>query len=70
MTHLKTAHYEAMRGLGYTDEEIEKDWEVFVREYEEYLALMSVKTDEYRPFGSSVPAKKLSAEEVKEPMPW
>ena len=69
MTHLKSAHHDAMRGLGYSDNQIEADWEVFIEEYEKYLDLMSVKTDEYRPFGSSVPVRRLKPE-IKEEVPW
>ena len=73
--HLKNAHYEAMRSFGLTDDEIEADWEAFVKEYEEYLDLMPPAED-YRPFGSSVQTKPLSAEEAdklknfEEEFPW
>jgi hypothetical protein len=64
--HLKNAHYAAMHDLGYSDEEIKEDWEIFVKEYEEFLDVtIGEASDDYRPFGSSVPAKPLSAEEAE-----
>lgn len=75
--YLKNSHYEAMRDLGYTDDQIEEDWELFVKEYEEFLDLTLGRTaDDYLPFGSSVPSKQLSAEEAEklkefeEQLPW
>lgn len=67
-THLRRAHYEAMNEMGYSDEDIEKDWAIFVEEYRKYiddtcgvLGLPSWPGNDYRPFGSSVRTKRLDS---------
>lgn len=54
INHLKEAHLGAMRELGYTEAEIEKDWIQFCKEYEEYLDAIGEINNEYKPFGSSL----------------
>ena len=34
---LKQAHYAALSAQGYSDEEIEKDWQIFIEEYEQFI---------------------------------
>lgn len=65
--HLRNTHYEAMRDIGYTDEEIEKDWVQFCKEYEEYIEMVDKLEGDYRPFGSSV---KVTHMEVAEEFMW
>jgi hypothetical protein len=69
VNHLKNAHYEAMRHIGYTDDEIEKDWELFCKEYDEYLDLVHRFEGEYKPFGSSVATVHIRDKEEEE-VPW
>lgn len=67
VNHLRNAHYEAMRNIGYTDDEIDKDWRLFCKEYEDYIDLIHRCDGEYRPFGSSVQTTHV---EDKEEIPW
>jgi Holliday junction resolvasome RuvABC DNA-binding subunit len=46
---LKNAHYEAMRKLGYTDEEIEKDWEQVLKDLKSLDRDVRAKTPEPKP---------------------
>jgi hypothetical protein len=70
-SHLRNAHYESMRSIGYTDEEIQKDWEQFCKEYEEYVAMVDKLEGNYRPFGSSVQAAHIrSMEDAEKEFSW
>ena len=77
--HLKNAHYEAMRGRGLTDDEIDADWKQFMIDYEKLLDDLSgdlgaPREDlerEYRPFGGTVIPKKIEKkEDLVEEFPW
>lgn len=46
---LKSAHYNAMRQFGWSDEEIEKDWERVVEELGGFLDEVHVISDEIEP---------------------